>query len=1856
MKTSNFAGLSRAIARTAVILVLALFAALSVISCSGQGKSFAVSTLSRADEISSRSPGRLDPIVVRFVKPIAKPDSVREAASFSPKLEGTWAVRDERTIEFTPTKPYKSGGRFTLSVDTGILAGNSRGKEGFNVKFEVHPAEYEIACDGLYAEGADDFFSFSGVITTDIPVTERTVRDMVTARLATSDKAAGGDRLAVEWKRTDDTAAREHRFTVKHIARAGADRFLSVVWKGDAVGSKKKGQKSWLVPAAGDFRVLEIAADDPECVRVRFSGKVDPSQDLRGLVVAGNAVNVRYSVDSNVVSVYNNDGWKADQKITVLPGIKSLSGTALKIEVSAQMSADWELPDVRFKDDGVILPTTQGVVVPVETRNVKGLIVEAYRVYADNILQFLQVNELDGDYELDRVGEPVWSRAFDFGWDDGMKNRYVTRGLDLSEFVKKYPDGMIQLRLTFRKRHVMYECKADHKDFSSIPMPSDEIPNDRRDSYWDMYELDWKTMDTFWTYRKDPCHPAFYLANYHSDIVRKKNVLVSDIGVMAKKDSAGVFHVAVADIRTTAPVAGAEVTAWSYVKQKIASGKTDRNGFVNIDAGREPFVIGVTSGGQTSYLRVENGMALSVSHFAVDGEKPEKGVKGFIYGERGVWRPGDDIHLVFVLQDPKNQFPKDFPIKFELQDPNGRTVKSAVYSTSVGGFYRIDTATASEDPTGAWIARVSAGGRSWTKSLRIEAVVPNRLAINLKTAKSWLGAENNEFTLTGAWLYGAAAPGLKADVSAIFYPGSTTFDGYSEYTFVNSERSVESEQKTVWEGNLDRNSQAKFSIDLDAGSDLPGKLRVQLNTRIFEPSGMFSIDQARYEYSPYDRYVGIRLPKGDPARGMLLTDTKHRVDIALVDPEGKPVKSDATISVSLYKLEWRWWWEKDALTDASFVEDQSENLIAQSDTVSRNGRGSWEFEVKYPDWGRYLVVARDKNGGHSTAKVVYIDWPGWAGRGQEAGTGSAAMLTLTKDKDAYRSGENTQISFPSSAGGRALVTVEKDGDVVAQTWLETAQGTTVWKLPLLPTMAPNVYVHVTLLQPHLQTANSLPIRLYGVIPLMVENPETRLAPVIKSAVTFEPGKKASLSVSEASGRPMTYTVAVVDEGLLGLTRFKTANPWDEFYKKEASRLASWDLYRYVMSAWGGKLETLLSIGGSEDLLNGNNKKAERFKPVVLFFGPFELAAGATNNIDFDMPQYVGAVRVMVVAGKNAAYGTAEKTVPVKGDLMVIQTLPRTIGANEAVSVPVTIFNGRDSKQSVTVDFSAEGAVKASQSLKVDLPAMADKTVTFRLDATARGVARVKARVTPASGGNAVESVTEIDILSRGTQTVTARRFTVTPGGTWRNYVPSPGEKGSKSMNVEFSTLPVLDLRTRLDYLLTYPHGCIEQITSGGFPQLYLPGMVALNEDETARVKKNVLSVLGRYSRYQTASGGFGYWPGDKEDSLWGTSYAGHFMVEAKKAGYDVPDSLYKPWLAFQQNAANAWVEDPSGGEIQAYRLYTLALSGNPEIGAMNRLSTNKDLSIGSRWLLAGAYSLAGHRSTAASMTDGLELWPAAYRDSEYTYGSELRDSAIALNTLNAMGDSNRAATMVPRLAENFGSDRWLSTQETAWTLLALSPHYKIGTDGEKASWTVEWDKGTIDDVVGDGTVIRDLEPFESPTQTVVVNNTGSKNLYGKVTTRGMLPAGSETKTEKGLALTVQYLDDSNRPVQPRELAQGDSFTLRVTVTNLTRSKVENLALSVPVPTCWEFANNRVAAEGDEKTDGAYTYRDIKDTGIMTYFNLAAGEIRGFVFPATVAYDGNYYVPAISAMAMYDPDYQTIFPGQYVQRIGGSPAK
>ena len=1796
------------------------------------------------ESISPFSIGRMDSIAVSFTEePIGKADS---AIKISPETKGEWKFTDRQAV-FTPSEAYEGGSQIILSVDCRELFGDEAQDGIYKREFVVRQPEYKVKFNSINLDAKTGTFTVSGVLTTDIEESRDTVESMLTVK-------ENGSKKSVEWK-TAEYRSSDWAFSLP-VVQGEKAKNVEISWSGKKFGVKPEadkmlsGTKKITFPKKGELAILDIDASQKNSIAVSFSAPLDEEQYLPSLItfydkdqdkeVSVDPNKYKSYINGNILTLYTDSNWGGSTEVSLSKGIKSKDGALLERSAAIPISGTWDKPEIRFANDGVILPSSKGTIIPVETKNLQGLLIQAYAIENRNMNQFLQVNELDGANELYRVGEPVWEKKVFFKWEDSHKDTFITRGLDLTELVGKYPKGMFQIRVSFRHDQIMYHCNESHGDFSAIPMPPDTLADDaqKESSWWDYYnDMDYETRRTFWYYDNDPCHPAYYMPRYNGASVIKRNILVSDLALMAKLSASGKYYATVTDMKTAAPVKNAEVALYSFTGKTLEKAKTDENGNASFSASssEKAYVMTASDGTFESFLKISGGTMLSTSHFEVGGEVAENGVKGAIYGERGVWRPGDDIYLTFVLQDLAKTLPANIPLNFTLTNPLGATTDTQVFTESVDGFYAIKTKTFADAPTGNWTAKVKIGGKEWSKALKIETVVPNRLAVNLESDKKYLTPYDNSFTVSGSWLHGAPIPEYKADVSVLFSAAGTSFEKFSDYTFTNPERTVRSDRKVIWSGNLGADSTVKFTKDLNAGSRLPGKLKANFITRIFEPSNAFSTQSKSIEYSPYTNYVGLKLPKGDEARNMLLTDTEHTADLVLLDADGNPVKS-GSVDWSIYKLSWKWWWEKDAYTSATYVNsDYTENVGSGSAEI-KNGRGSFKFEVKYPQWGRYFIVATDSEG-HSAGKIAYIDWPGWAGRAQEDGSGSASMVAMVSDKKNYTAGETAEISFTANESARALVTIEKSGEVYRQEWVETKNGTTVYKLPLSADMAPNVYVHLTLLQPHGQTENSLPIRLYGVIPVRVDDPATKLSPVVTTPKSFQPNGSATISVSEKNGRPMTYTLAVVDEGLLGITNFHSPNLRSEFYKKEASLLQSWDLYKYVMSAYSGKLETLLAIGGSEDIKANDENDENRFKPVVKFFGPYTIQAGEKKSTTFQMPEYIGAVRAMVIAGHEGAYGTTEKTVEVKSDIMVQPSLPRTIGTDEEIMVPVTVFNNTDERQDASVALDVSGAVSSSYSEKAPLEPGETKTLFFKVATKKEGPAVFKA--TASNGKSKAKSEESVEVKSRGIPVSYRTQFTVQAGKSGQVSVSSPTEISTTELTAEISTFPQISLDSRLSYLTGYPHGCIEQITSGGFPQLYLPEFTKLSKEQIEKIKENVNSVIKRYPKYQTNNKTFGYWPGSQRTHEWGTCYASHFMVEARNHGYSVPHEMLDKALDHLEEASGKWSEgdDDASASTQAYRLFVLALAGRQNLAAMNRLLISESLKEhgDATLLLAASYAQSAKKAdTAKELLKEFRESKSEDRNLDGDFNSTIRQQAITLFTYNLAGEQEKADSAAKRIAETLASDKWLSTQETAWSLFSLIPFYTAKAK-IPSSYEITANGEKTERELSGGTAIETLKAAETPTQSITVANKGDKMLFGTLTAKGMSKAGTETEQNSGIRMVVSGLQLA------AEKSTGESVEIQIQITNTSGKDLKNIALTVPVPTGFEFANERLSS-GTSATDSSY--QDFRDDAIYTYFDLKKGGAVAFSFNATLAYKGEYVVPAIHAEAMYDNEISAVHPG------------
>ena len=1195
-----------------------------------------------------------------------------------------------------------------------------------------------------------------------------------------------------------------------------------------------------------------------------------------------------------------------------------------------------------------------------------------------------------------------------------------------------------------------------------------------------------------------------------------------------------------------------------------------------------------------------------------------------------------------MLNDRAKQLPAEHPVVMELYNPLGQMYARKTQTRGELGLYVFDFVTEADAPTGAWNVKAQVGGVSFSKRLRIESIKPNRLKIALSMPeKTLLRGEPMDARLHVEWLQGAIARNLKYDIQGTFIATPTTFEGYKGFYFDDPSRVFNTEESKLISGVTNERGDATVQARFELGSTAPGMLLANLVTRVYEESGDFSIDADRMLYSPYRRYAGIKSPQKD--KEQLNTGTNYTYEVASVDYLGKP-QANTELDVKVYKVYWHWWWDSNSSGLANYVSD-SYNKPVKTFAVRTDGDGRGTFQLSFPDkeWGTYFISVKDKESKHSTGVMSYFDWPYNEGRRNTDGSESATMLSFKTDKDSYTPGEKMVVTFPSTKGSRAIISIENGVRVLSLTEHTCEDKQTTVRLDVTKDMQPNAYVYITLLQPHGITKNDLPIRLYGVVPFTVTSPESHLTPVIQSPAELKPDASYTISVSEKNGKEMAYTLAIVDEGLLDLTRFRTPEPWKAFNAREALGVNTWDLYNYVVGAYGGRIEQLFSIGGDDALNKGPKAIVNRFKPVVRFDGPFLLKKGKTARHTYQMPNYNGRVKIMVVAGNGEAYGHADKSVMVRKPVMLLGTLPRVIGVGEEMVVPATVFATEDGVGAVNVSIACSSNMEvvgeATRSLSFERKG--DQQASFRIRVKKNpGIGKVTITATGKGDKSVYETELEIRTVRRPQVKVTAA--TLEAGKSWKETVAMPGATGTNQLTLEVSDIAPVNVSSRLSYLLGYPHGCLEQITSKGFPQLYISSFTDLPLQQAKSTEEAVKEVIRRLRSYQTVDGAFAYWPGGTSSNGWGTVYATHFLLEASKKGYLVPEAMKQSVLNNLRRVARNWKPvtsyyKDSEEATQAYRLYVLALAGSPEMGAMNRLKEMKDLTSMSRWSLASAYALVGREDVAQDLISKTTALPSGYSEYDETFGSDVRDQSIQLMTLCLLDKGKEAATLVEELSKQLSSDDWLSTQSTAFALVALSDYlakYRVdgamdftyacgGKDGQVKTDKNIWSETLLDKA---GT-----------SASVELKNTGKSTLFARIITEGIPEQGEEKAYANGVSLAVSYVDLNGSPVNVAQLEQGTNFSAVVTVKNPSARGYNNLVLSEIFPAGWEILNTRFLNESvTDSLSAGVNYQDIRDDRVYSYIDrLPAGSQVTVKINLCAVYPGRFYLPPVYCEAMYD---------------------
>ncbi len=1819
-----------------LLFYLAVVAVLAVCASCSKSKSKSSNEVLYNQYVEAFTPNKIsrnENIMVKLSKPVNEDLQLSGGWTryfvISPSIKVKYSLEENGTLlVMSPEKPIKSNKTYTVTLDLKKLVGAKAPENEFSFK---------VAAKDWYAKASfkepsidpdrDDSYQLQLTITTNGFEDAETVEKC---------GEFDNDFAAIKWTHSAD--GKTHNAVIYGIP---AKKYsYDFVYKYTSEAKKSKETIRKIIPAAEKFDVWQcsLVTDNGRYIEVAFNKKLDPSQDIKGLVYIVGYESTPYEIDVNKIRFYYDQSLKGQLSVFVSQELHSHDYKNLESDQVFKIDLGGDKPELAFVKTGSLVPISDKIMIPFKATYYRGAEVRIIKIKEKNIGQFLQVNTISGSNELKRVGRLVARKTIFFDDENLNLSNTHTYALNLSDFIEPEPGAIYRVELSVDKSFSTYpgvnEKFRSKEEIQSNDMSNEEYEAQKYDNV-DNSSYYYYDDDYDYYYRSsDPADDSYYINRKYSI-----NVLATNLGIVVKSGRASSMKVFVSNLVTTDAEPDVELKAYNYQNEEIASAKTNSDGVADLEYTKSrPFLIVASKDKQRAYIRVDGGSALSTSDFNVGGNVLQRGIKGFIYGERGVWRPGDTLHLSFMMNDRQGSTPDNFPVTLSLYTPLGQQYAIKTSTTSCMGLYTFNIPTDVEASTGEWRVHVQAGGADFSKTIRIETVKPNRLKIKLDVDK--MVTDKSTTSIHGEWLNGNPVRGLKYDITPTFSRYKTRFDDYADYVFEDNMNQFTSETVNMVEGKLDSLGNASIKLKFDISKKAPGKLNMALSTKMYEPSGDFSINGISTIYSPFSRYIGLKLPEPDNRYGWYNTgQTKQQFSIVAVDANGKPLPSVECV-VKVYKLRYWWWWDSADGDVAEYVNDKYLEPVDERKVVTDSkGLANFAFGANDDNWGSYYIKVTDVKGGHSTGNRVYFDWP--MGNPRQLGNGSSAtVLPMSVDKDKYAPGELAMLSFNAEVGSTAILSIENGTKVLSARRYKITEENATIPVEVTSEMAPNVYLHVTLIQQYEKTKNDLPIRLYGIIPLTVDDPASHLHPVISMKDEIRSEEWYQIDVKEENGRPMAYSLAVVDEGLLDLTNFKTPEPWKAFNGKEALGVKTWDVYNNVLGAYGGKIDQLFSIGGDDAEGLGKGKGlVNRFRPVVEFIGPISLNKNSTNTHKFYMPNYTGKVKVMVIATDGKAFGNTDKGVAVKKPLLVLGTLPRLIGCNEDVIVPATVFATKPGMGNVKVLIEVSDGMEiiGDKQKTVYLDAIGDKTTNFHIKAKGKAMKGVVRIVCEAKGESASYG-TEIDIQNRDLEFSKVDGFVIKPGESIDVTPEAFGILGTNGLDVEATTALPMNLNERLKMLIGYPHGCIEQTTSKVFAQLLLSDVCKLSKTKAIDVQVNVQAGLNKYRSFMTAEGGLAYWSGGTKPNKWGSIYAMHCLTIAEEQGYRLPDGMKTSLLNYLKRVASDRYSSKYGyysnETTLAYCLYVLALNHQADLGTMNWLKEKDNVNGNAKYLLAGAYALAGRTDIAKSLLSYIKT-PQVSPSDDMTFGSEERDNALAAVVLTDMSELEDAMPYLEAISERLSSNEWMSTQSTAFCLFAMSHFYKKAGKPEPINFKYKYN--------GKGETIKDGETITWTTKLaenvdsfkkLEITNQGNSSLFVKIRQSGIPTRSEIAENHNNITVSVQYMMNNNF-ADYKNLPQGTNFIANVTVHNISNYDIKNIAIEQYIPSGWEILNDRFI-NGFEEANNTLSYQDIRDDRVFSYIDLLKEKATViFQIKLCATYPGTFYLPPIKAYAMYD---------------------
>ena len=1421
-------------------------------------------------------------------------------------------------------------------------------------------------------------------------------------------------------------------------------------------------------------------------------------------------------------------------------------------------------PFVDFAHGGRYLPPTGARAIAIRSVNVGRVHAEIRRVPAANLVQMLALEE--GAYDhIRREWFATQSQAEEFV--ESLSSAPCTFAIETANRLNEEETN----RLSFVSRAL--EPTADGGSTNGIFLVlvrrADVARRDR---------IAW------WDDETDPqlLNPARY-----------RVVCVTDLGLSVRRTQRGVA-VWITSFTTGRPVANAQVEVYSTANIRLGETTSDENGWcrLELDAAAEPFaVVARAADGDMSFVALRSSMRVeeSVENAAREPFLAPADCTAFVWSERGIYRHGETIFLQALLRNGAGVAPPPFPVEVQLVNPQNQVFSRCTLTPDVHGALVCDTfSVPAEQMSGKWRLVVKVPGEKGatlgSREIKIEEFAPPQIRVKttvVADGASALKPQDFAFDVTAEHLFGGAAKGLRCEGAVVFEDVDFAPANWRGYRFGDASRALKPNFRRLAANTLDDAGACRYAAPLWKDTGLPrAAVRCTAQGTVFEDGGRPATTRACAIAHYYPYYIG------SPLTAWLRKPEAGRpvVALACVAPDGQRLAAVKRLEAKIERIDTVYSCTRTREGWTTWTCDHVRTAVADKLELTTSPDGDTELTLPIDGCGDYALTVSDPETDVCYSQVFYLS--DWGDEAVRAPLSNPTVVTVTPDRPFYRVGDVPRLVVKSPFAGTALVTVCRD-DLVFSQVLELAGATGEIVLPpVAADWAPNVEVHVSVVQALAAGSDYLAVRAHGEATVVVRPVEREIAVGVVPELR---GRELAVAVTAPGATHAVVTV--VDEGIHLLTGERTPDPLGFFARpRRAAADALYDLYHRLLPVLDADR---LRVGGRATggdigahlLGRVSPVPTRRFKPLALWKADLALAAGA-GATTFALPEFAGELRVTVVAYSGTATGSAEARQKVVPKLVFQPDAPRFVAPGDVftVSLPLVNRSGGPGEVSYTL-----AGVPGQVSL-------------------APGETRVvRGRVTaPPQPGEMELAFAAEGFGERHEATIP---LPVRPALAWREQagvaVLAPGQSqdfaaqaasGRFSYAVAGSRLG--ELRQALTWLADYPHGCLEQTASRIFPLIAANGVLAAQSPEAANVSAYVAAGVRRVESMIRAND-FVMWP-DGTDAPWDREvslYAAHFLVAAEQSGVRLKPASKKQVLKFLR----AWALAPADG-IAAYACHTLALAGAPNKDRMLGLYDRRaDLGLLDRARLAGAFVAVHDRPRATELLRGADA-PASVKEAAF----------LLLALLELDPRDGRLPALARYLEANRDARRfcWGTTETNAHALLALGAYYASQPVVEGRP-QVRRAGDTLTNA-GDGTAFVSWRSLTLPDASSVTNEASELRIE-----RTFRTADGTTAADLG------------------NLTCGDLLMVELKLSSAVARDYADLVIEDLLPGAFEPVHDAIGS----RLPNWVMRTDARDDRMLVFsrkFSLDKDEQVVYTYPVRVVSSGVYALPAVAVEAMYQP--------------------